>query len=119
MCARALLEHGLAKLAIFDVDEGCMQRALDHFHSLDQRYRDDVLICKVDIADEAAVDTNVERVSESLDGIDILVSFAGITDSKLAVEYPIESWKKIFDVNLHGSFLVSRAVARYAASGPS
>ena len=89
-----------------------MQRALDHFHSLDQRLIEDVVVRKVDVADEGAVNANVEDVSKLFHGIDILVSFAGITDSKLAVEYPIDSWKKIFDVNLHGCFLVSRAVAR-------
>ena len=49
-------------------------------------------------------------------GIDILLCFAGITDSKLAVEYPIEQWRRIFDVNVHGSFLVARAVARFVES---
>ena len=112
VCARALLEHGLSKLAIFDVDEGCMQRALEHFHCLDKRYQEDIIVRRVDIADESAVNTNVEDVSKSFDGIDVLVCFAGITDSKLAVEYPIDLWKKIFDVNLHGTFLVARAVAR-------
>ena len=112
VCARALLEHGLSKLAIFDVDEVCMHRALQHFHSLDKRYQDDVIVRKVNVVDETAVNENIEHISRMFDGIDILLCFAGITDSKLALEYPIDSWKKIFDVNLHGTFLTARATAR-------
>ena len=110
--ARALLEHGLSKLAIFDIDEQVGLAALQHFHSLDARYKQDVIVRKVDIANEASVNENVEMVASTFGGIDILVNFAGITGSKLAVEYLIDDWKKIFDVNLHGSFLVARAVAK-------
>lgn len=107
-----MLEHGLSRLAIFDVDERCMGEALQHLSSLEERYVNDVTAHVVDISDEKIVDEKVAEVSGLLGGIDILVSFAGITGSKLAVEYPIDEWKKIFDVNLHGSFLIARAVAR-------
>ena len=110
--ARAMLEHGLSKLAIFDVDEKCIGEALLHFSGLEDRYVDDVSARIVDVSDENAVNEEVAEVSGVLGGIDILVSFAGITGSKLAVEYPIDEWKKIFDVNLHGSFLIARALAR-------
>lgn len=110
--ARALLEHSLSKLAILDIDEKSGELALQHFHSLDHRYCEAVIFRRVDIADEESVNTNVKSVSKTFGGIDILVSFAGITDSRLAVEYPIDSWKKIFDVNLHGSFLMARAIAK-------
>lgn len=62
---------------------------------------------------EAEVDRVVNTFDEDTEGIDILLCFAGITESKLAVEYSIESWRRIFDVNVHGSFLVARAVARF------
>ena len=66
----------------------------------------------VDVTNEEAVNIAVDRVDSLFGGVDILLCFAGITESKLAVEYPIDSWRKIFDVNVHGSFLVARAVAR-------
>ena len=112
VAARALLDHGLSKLAIFDIDEPSGQRAVGHLLSLDESYATKVWFRKVDVAEEESVNGNVRAVAEWFGGIDILVCFAGITDSKLAVEYPIDSWKKIFDVNLHGSFLVARAVSR-------
>lgn len=65
------------------------------------------------MTDEARVNEAVNGISKEFGGIDILLCFAGITDSKLAVDYPIEQWRRIFDVNVHGSFLVARAVARF------
>ena len=113
VCARALLEHGVSHLAIFDVDEGCGARALNHLRGLDKIDQWKLLFQSVDVTNESAVDKAVQGTVESFDGIDILLCFAGITESKLAVEYPIDSWRRIFDVNIHGSFLVARAFARY------
>lgn len=112
VCARALVEHGVEKLAIFDVDESKGAKAVEHFKSISKSEEPTVLFKKVDVSDEDSVNEAVADVSESFNGIEILICFAGITGSKLAVEYDIESWRRIFDVNVHGSFLVARAVAR-------
>lgn len=112
VCARALLEHGVDKLAIFDVDEDMAAQALKHVESISNDEKPTILFKKVDVTDETSVNEAVNEVSEHFDGIQILLCFAGITESKLAVEYNIDSWRRIFDVNIHGSFLVARAVAR-------
>ena len=112
VCARALLEHGVEKLAIFDVDEAMGAKALEHFESISKGEKPTVLFEQIDVTDEASVNEAVAGVSESFGGVEILLCFAGITESKLAVEYNIDSWRRIFDVNVHGSFLVARAVAR-------
>ena len=112
--ARALLEHGISHLAIFDVDEKQGQAALEHYRdaSRNEESKPVIVFKKVDVTDEAMVNEAVQDVSHNFGSIDILLCFAGITDSKLAVDYPIEQWRRIFDVNVHGSFLVARAVAR-------
>ncbi|KAL8872017.1 MAG: hypothetical protein Q9174_002280 [Haloplaca sp. 1 TL-2023] len=114
--ARAMLEHGLSRLAIFDVDEDQGKRAIAHLESLHQSQPDEsrpsIVFRAVNVTDEAAVDSSVREVATEFSGIDILVSFAGITGSELSIDYDIHKWKQIFDVNLHGSFLVARAVAR-------
>lgn len=112
VCARALLEHGVSHLAIFDVDEACGERAMAHFDSLNKGNDWKIVFKEVDVTIENSVNSAVGDVTEAFDGIDILLCFAGITESKLAVEYPIDSWRRIFDVNVHGSFLVARAFAR-------
>ena len=113
VCARALLEHGVSHLAIFDVDEKQGAAALEHYQAASDGEipKPVVAFKKVDVTDETIVNDAVREVSDEFGGIDILLCFAGITGSKLAVEYPIEEWRRIFDVNVHGSFLVARAVA--------
>ncbi|KAL9609553.1 MAG: hypothetical protein Q9167_005684 [Letrouitia subvulpina] len=111
VCARALLEHGLHHLMIFDVDERQGRAAIEHLRDkcgdLPGRYD----FYNVDVTNETVVEETVRKMHSKY-GIDLLVCFAGITGSELSVDYDIERWKRIFDVNLHGSFLVSRAVAR-------
>ena len=77
-----------------------------------------IVFRQVDVTDEAQVDGAIGEIAEEFQGIDILLCFAGITGSRLAVEYPIEEWRRIFDVNVHGSFLTARAVARFVHPDP-
>ncbi|KAL8646469.1 MAG: hypothetical protein Q9226_006842 [Calogaya cf. arnoldii] len=110
--ARAMLEHGVSHLAIFDVDERQGSAACEHLSSLYEADKPEVLFRAVDVSDEAVVNSNVDEVGAAFGGIDLLVCFAGITGSELSVEYDAQRWRNIFDVNLHGSFLVARSVAR-------
>ena len=112
VCARALIEHGVSHLAIFDVDDVKGSAALKHLSSLNEENEVTVVYYNVDVTDEADVNEAVLRFSSMFDGIDILLCFAGITGCELSVNYDISQWRKIVDVNLHGSFLVARAVAR-------
>ncbi|KAI9702613.1 MAG: hypothetical protein M1836_001093 [Candelina mexicana] len=113
VCARALLEHGVSYLAIFDLDEELGAKAKKHLaeHAL-RGSGGMVVFHKVDVTDEKAVDKAVVACAVEFDGIDILLCFAGITDCQAAVDYKIEDWRRVMDVNLSGSFLVARAVAR-------
>ena len=44
-------------------------------------------------------------------GIDVLVCSAGITGPNVPLaDYPVDEWKRVFDVNVHGVFLCNRAV---------
>ena len=45
--------------------------------------------------------------------IDVLVCSAGITGPNTStVDYPPDAWRKVFDVNVHGTFYCNRAVGR-------
>ena len=85
---------------------------MQHLRDLDKDKEWLITFVKVDVTCEESVNTAVNVIARDFRGIDILLCFAGITESKLAIEYPIDSWRRIFDVNVHGSFLVARAVAR-------
>ena len=112
--ARALLEHGVSHLAIFDVDAEQGAAAVEHYRAISKETNPVIRFKKVDISDEETVNRAVGEVTSEFGNIDILLCFAGITGSRLSVEYPIDQWRRIMDVNINGSFLVARAVARFA-----
>ena len=65
----------------------------------------------LDVADAAMVDRATAETAAALGGIDVLVCSAGITGpNKATWEYPVEDWRKVFDVNVHGLFYCNRAV---------
>ncbi|KAL8830562.1 MAG: hypothetical protein Q9170_005680 [Blastenia crenularia] len=113
-CTRAMLEHGVQRVGIFDVDKKQGNEAVTHLNAQfeNEATKPIILFKLVDVTDEATVDSTVEEMVNLFGGIDLLVCFAGITGSQLSIEYDIDRWRKIFDVNIHGSFLVARSVAR-------
>jgi 3-oxoacyl-[acyl-carrier protein] reductase len=66
---------------------------------------------RVDVTDFAAVEDATSRTVETLGGIDILVCSAAITGPNATTwTYPVEDWRKVFDINVHGLFHCNRAV---------
>lgn len=67
----------------------------------------------VDILDESGVCMMTDRVVAEFGRIDILVNGAGTNIWQKAEEYSVENWDKVVDMNLKGTFLVSREVGKY------
>ncbi|WP_033072900.1 SDR family NAD(P)-dependent oxidoreductase [Sphingopyxis sp. MWB1] len=69
-------------------------------------------ICALDVSDFSAVSDAAARSAELLGGqIDVLICSAGITGATAPVhEYPVESWRAVFDVNVNGLFYCNRAI---------
>ena len=68
---------------------------------------------KVDISDYASVEKAVKETIKQIGGIDILVNSAGITGPTVPlIEFPIDGWKQVIDINLNGTFYCNRAVAQ-------
>ena len=79
----------------------------------------DVAGGQVDVTDEAAVARRTAETIAQHGRIDILVNAAGTTSRRLSVvEFPVELWRRIVDINLTGTFLCCRAVVPHMqASG--
>jgi 3-oxoacyl-[acyl-carrier protein] reductase len=68
----------------------------------------------LDVADQAAVAQAANASFAALGRIDILVASAGITGATAPVhEYPIDSWKRVIDINLNGAFYCCREVVPF------
>jgi len=66
----------------------------------------------LDISDADAVEKAAAESRAALGRIDILVNSAGITGAThTVIGYPIDSWIKVFDVNVNGLFYCCRAIA--------
>lgn len=65
-----------------------------------------------DVTDEASVQAMVQRVVDRLGRIDILVNSAGIVAIKPTIEFPVDEWQQIMDVNLRGTFICCKEVAK-------
>jgi 3-oxoacyl-[acyl-carrier protein] reductase len=72
----------------------------------------EALPVEVDVRDAASVEAAVQQVIDRFEQIDVLVNNAGIYPNSPVVEMSEAEWDAVFDTNVKGMFLVSRAVAR-------
>jgi len=116
--ARALLEHGLGNVVLFDL-ETTLRSSHHGIHQLEVDFPNAQVITKpVDVTDALAVDEALSVMAESLKTIDIMLCFAGIVGCVHAMDMSSEQWRKTVDVNTTGSFLCAQAAAkRMAAQG--
>jgi len=66
----------------------------------------------VNVAEGAAVTAVVKQIGTDFGGVDILINNAGITKDGLMMRMSEEDWDAVLDVNLKGTFLFTKAVAR-------
>lgn len=67
---------------------------------------------KVDVSNSEQVDACVKATIGKFGKVDILVNNAGITKDGLLMRMSDEDWDQVLDINLRGTFLFTRAVAR-------
>jgi len=72
----------------------------------------DAIAVKVDVTNEEEVEAMVQKTVDTYGTLDILVANAGIVIAMPTTEFPLDKWKKVFDVNVHGYLLCARAAAR-------
>jgi NAD(P)-dependent dehydrogenase (short-subunit alcohol dehydrogenase family) len=69
-------------------------------------------VLQANIADTAAIDTLLATVSERVERLDILVNNAGMIRAAPTLEYSMETWDKVFGLNVRGLFYLSQQVAK-------
>jgi 3-oxoacyl-[acyl-carrier protein] reductase len=102
---------GGATVALWDRDRDALARAALALGASPSTY-------VVDVADAQSVADVAKRTSDALGSIDVLVCSAGITGPNVDTwSYPIEDWRRVFDINLHGVFHCNRAVVPIMRKG--
>ena len=107
-----VLDKYAAPQSIWPGDEGWggLDAVVDEIKSLGR----EALAVVADISSSKAVDEAVAKALKRFGKIDILVHCGGIRGSMTTpiIDLTEEEWRAILDVNLTGSFLISRAVAK-------
>ncbi len=70
----------------------------------------EVLPVRADIAKAEDVEQMVTKAIKAFGAIDVLVNNAGIAEQKLFTDITPEDWDRMFDVNVKGMYLVTKAV---------
>src|SRR5262249_42182497 len=105
--AQGLADEG-ARVACVDVAEDNAQQCADWIAARGGTS----LGIACDITDEGQVEAMVARVREAYGGVDILVNNAGILGGTSVLEMPLDRWSRQVAVNLTGTFLCTKHVAR-------
>jgi NAD(P)-dependent dehydrogenase (short-subunit alcohol dehydrogenase family) len=68
------------------------------------------LVTGCDVTSEADVAAWVEATLEEFGRVDVLLNNASILGPRVAVlDYPVDDWRKVIEVNLTGAFIVAKA----------
>ncbi len=95
------------KIAIWDVSDAAITAAHNELGA-----SGNVRIAKLDITDEAAVETEIAAIEQDFGPIAGVVNSAGIAADRHVFDTPVDLFRKILDVNVVGTFIVARAAAR-------
>ena len=77
----------------------------------------EIKIKKFDISEHSRIEEFIDNVSLELGGLDILVNNAGTNVDTLSLRMKDEEWKKVIDINLTSTFLLSKHAIKKMMKG--
>ena len=99
-----LIEGG-ARILATGTNEENLNKIQDKYKSIN--------VLKFDMADQKKIEQFVEDCNKVLSNkIDVLVNNAGITLDNLSIRMKDEEWKKVIDLNLTSTFLITKNVIK-------
>lgn len=114
--------RGIGKSCVKDFATAGVNVVINYCHHEDEarkleeeilnNYDVEVLTIKCDISKEEEVEKMVDEVVETFGGIDILVNNASVSRDSLLMDKNIKEFRRILDVNLIGTYLVSKYVGK-------
>ncbi len=94
-----------AKVVISDIDQAACDQAASQLPN-------GAIGIKANVTDSAEVAALIDTTVDRLGRLDVLVNNAGITRDTLMIRMDEKDWDMVLDINLKGSFLVTKAAAR-------
>jgi NAD(P)-dependent dehydrogenase (short-subunit alcohol dehydrogenase family) len=105
-CAARFAAEG-ARVAVLDVNDPPAEQRL----ALEKAARE-VLFERVDVRDEASIERAIGAVVARFGTIDALVNAAGVSGYGAVDALDAAEWDRVVDINLKGTFLVSKHAVR-------
>ena len=97
-----------AKVIIWDIDETESKKAIAKINSENLSYQ------IVDVCNIENINKNLNEIEKTHKKIDIFVNNAGVAGmNTTVVEYPIEEWNKVINLNLNAVFYCCKAVVPF------
>jgi NAD(P)-dependent dehydrogenase (short-subunit alcohol dehydrogenase family) len=104
--------HALAAagwdIAILDIDEASAKETAEHVASA---HSVPAIGAQCDITDPISVHTAVSTVESTLAEVGALINNAGVTSPTRFLDVSDEEWDRIFEVNVRGSYLMTKRIA--------
>lgn len=98
--AERFVEEG-AKVVIFDINQAALEETKKSIPGL-------AGAVAVDVSSEESVKAGFAEVDKLINGIDVLISNAGISVRNLFKNTDFAQWRKVMGINLDGMFLCSK-----------
>ncbi len=97
------------KLALVVRKAEQIQQLQDEFQDIET----DLLVLRANIIERDSVQEMAAKVAKHYGKIDILVNCAGYSYLEDAVDFDVDQWDLVMDVNVKATFLVCQAVGKY------
>ncbi|KAB8290357.1 hypothetical protein EYC80_010790 [Monilinia laxa] len=108
--ARALLEHGLSGVALFDINPKSDHPSISYL--IEDYPQARIILKHVDVTNIEKVNQAVHEVATELGSVNILCCYAGIVGCVHALDVCAEEWRRTLEINTTGAFLCSQAIAK-------
>ena len=99
-----------AKVVIADLD---LQKSQTVATDLTNNFKVETLAVQMDVTDENQVNTAINKVVKVFGRIDTVINNAGIQIISPIVDFGISAWKKLFDIHMTGTLIVTQAAMRH------
>jgi len=81
---------------------------IDKLEKLKDEFKN-IKILKFDISQTEKIEEFIENATKELGGnLDCVINNAGITQDNLAIRMSVDEWKRVIDINLTSTFLISK-----------
>jgi 2-deoxy-D-gluconate 3-dehydrogenase len=109
--SQALVEAGASLVNVCRSDSRELEELVNSLHG-------SIKTLNYDLSDINVMDEIIKETKQEFGKIDILVNNAGMTIRKPAIEYTLEDWNKIINLDLTSAFFMCQKVAQeFIASG--